>query len=195
MLKRRNRQRWTAINPDFARNIGLAERSRALATEDQSKPTLTSPEEHWRSISDAVSPKALETYNKCAAAFSIEPRYLFWDRRLIEFCLALPSEQKLSRGWDRVVLRRALTNSVPGKIQWRPDKANFNPNFARSLLMFAQGLLENVIVQDTQVIEKYVDLAALHEAYHLYKYEDASEYAIPISQVTTPALCQEHRQD
>ena len=67
--------------------------------------------------------------DKSAAAFGIEPRYPFFDRRVIEFCLGLPEEQKFADGWPRVLLRRAMEGILPGKVQWRASKANLSPNF------------------------------------------------------------------
>ena len=36
-------------------------------------------------------------FDQTAATFGLEPRYPFFDRRFVEFCLALPFKQKLQR--------------------------------------------------------------------------------------------------
>jgi asparagine synthase (glutamine-hydrolysing) len=106
--------------------------------------------------------------DRAAAAFSLEPRYPFCDRRLVEFCLALPPDQKLHQGWTRVIMRRAMANTLPDVVQWRIAKANLSPNFQRRLLDIDRVLLEDVILYDPQVIEQYVDVHALREAYRRY---------------------------
>jgi len=41
---------------------------------------------------------------------AIELRYPFWDRRLVELCVALPRNYLTSRGWTRVIPRRSLAD-------------------------------------------------------------------------------------
>jgi asparagine synthase (glutamine-hydrolysing) len=106
--------------------------------------------------------------DKAAAAFSLEPRYPFFDRRLIEYCVALPPEQKLHQGWTRMVMRRAMAGVLPEKVRWRVGKANLSPNFNRRLLDGDRDLLDGVIMFDPQVIEDYVDIDALRAAYRRY---------------------------
>jgi asparagine synthase (glutamine-hydrolysing) len=135
-----------------------------------------------------VVPFALEGLDRIAAAFSIESRYPFFDKRLVEFCLALPPEQKLNQGWTRVILRRAMTNILPTKVQWRENKANLSPNFNRSLLAFERELLEEVILNDPQAIEEYVNVPALREAYHRYTSWGNDNDAITVWRAITLAL-------
>jgi asparagine synthase (glutamine-hydrolysing) len=155
------------IRTDFARRIGLAERVRALRAKGH-KPARTAREEHWRGLTSPLLPYALEGADKAAAAFGIEPRYPFCDRRLIEFCLALPAEQKLHQGWNRVIMRRAMASNLPEKIRWRVGKAHLGSNFNRRLLDRDRGVLDDVIVKDPRVIEDYVDVQALRDVYHRY---------------------------
>ena len=37
----------------------------------------------------------------------------------MEFCLALPAEQKIQRGWTRLIMRRALSGILPAEVHWR----------------------------------------------------------------------------
>ena len=69
--------------------------------------------------------RVLEIIDRATAAFSIEPRYPFFDKRLVEFCLALPTNQKLYRGWTRIIMRRAMANILPEIVQWRVGKNDF----------------------------------------------------------------------
>ena len=177
----------TVISPAFARDVGLAERARALQG-DQYRPRQTAREEDWRLLTTGMVTNQFEVFDKAAAAFSIEPRYPFYDPRLIEFCLALPPGQKLNGGWTRVVMRRALANILPEKIRWRRGKGNLSHSFDRTLLASNRGLLEKVILEDPQVIEKYADITALREAYGRYAYEGVLHESYTVYTAVTLAL-------
>ncbi|MCK5232020.1 MAG: hypothetical protein KAR13_17235, partial [Desulfobulbaceae bacterium] len=153
----------TAINPAFARRVGVADRVR-----EEIVPVGGSGEEHWRALTSPLLPDLLETVNKAAAPFSLEGRYPFFDRRLIEFCLALPPERKFSQGWSRIILRRAMQGILPEEVQWRLTKGNLSPNFYRGLLCFEKETLDEVILRDPSIIEDYVDISALRAAYKRY---------------------------
>ncbi len=157
------------INPDFGRSVGLEERAKGLR--EPSIQARISREHHWRDINRGILAYNLELGDKVGGAFSMELRYPFLDRRLVEFCLALPPEQKLRRGWTRMVVRRALAGSLPEEIRWRIRKTNLGPNFDRGLLMFDRKLLEEVVLKNSQVIERYVDVDALHRMYYQHVFQ------------------------
>lgn len=152
------------IHADFAHRIGLAQRLRSRARPERT-PATTEREAHRRGLSSALIPYTLELADKAAAAFSLEARYPFFDRRLMEFCLALPPEQKLAAGWTRVILRRAMTGILPPAVQWRRQKANLSPNFIRRLLDCDSGPLERIVCREPAIIAPYVDIPALQAAY------------------------------
>ncbi len=152
------------VNPDFARRISLQERIRNLKGE-RSNPPRTAREDHWRTLTSGLFTSVLELSDRCAAAFSIEIRHPFMDKRLIEFCLALPPEQKLYQGWSRIVMRRAMSGVLPEEIQWRGGKTDMNPNFLRGLLTTDRRALDEIILNQCESIEKYVDIQTLSQVY------------------------------
>jgi asparagine synthase (glutamine-hydrolysing) len=131
--------------------------------------TRTAREVHWQGLNQALYAYTLEIADKAAAAFGLEARYPFFDRRVMEFCLALPADQKLGQGWNRWILRRAMKDILPPEIQWRRNKGNLSPNFHRRLLDFERENLERVILQDPAPIEPYVDREAMRGAYREYQ--------------------------
>jgi asparagine synthase (glutamine-hydrolysing) len=165
------------IRPDFARcHLGLSQGSERLP-ENQLRSVSSSRKSHWYDLTSGFNAYTLEVADKAAAAFCIEPRHPFYDRRLAEFCLALPAEQKLNRGWTRAIMRQALAGLLPDEIVWRGGKADLSRNFARGLLAFERETLDEVILNDPQSIEAYVDITALRKAYDQYvfwgRYSDA----------------------
>jgi len=165
------------LNPDFARRVSLGKRWQTLQG-THFKPGRNAREEQCRLLTMGLSTLVVEESTRSAAAFSMELRYPFFDRRLVEFCLSLPPAQKLRDGWSRVVLRHALATSLPNEVRWRRSKGRFNPVLVRGLLAFERERLEAVILHDPRVIQEYLDVAALREAYQRYVSQGTASDAI-----------------
>lgn len=60
-----------------------------------------------------------------------ELRYPMMDKRLLEFCLALPLDLKVNKGYKRYAIRAGLNNILPPEIQWRNSKTAFSPDYNR----------------------------------------------------------------
>jgi asparagine synthase (glutamine-hydrolysing) len=167
------------INPGFAKRVGLAERAQVLL-DVLSAPTYSARAEHWQGLNSGLLPYVLEMADRAASAFSLDPRYPFCDRRLVEFCLAVPANQKLHQGWTRVIMRRAMIDILPNEVRWRIGKANLSPNFQLRLLNGHRELLENIILKDPGLIEEYVDVAALQTVYSRYVSQQTAKDALVV---------------
>ena len=75
----------------------------------------------------------LEVADQASSAFELDVRYPFFDRRLMQFCVSLPSDQKLAGGWPRLVFRRAMQGILPPAVQWRAQKQDLSPSLLRGL--------------------------------------------------------------
>jgi asparagine synthase (glutamine-hydrolysing) len=106
--------------------------------------------------------------DKTSAAFSIQTRYPFWDKRLMEFCLAIPPDQTLFRSWGRIVLRRAMDGILPPEVQWRRDKTDFTPNFLHGLLDVDRECLDDVIWNDSTALQEFIDISAMQDVYRRF---------------------------
>jgi len=100
--------------------------------------------------------QALEVLDHTAAAFGVELRLPFWDRQLVEFCLSLPPQQKLHKGRDRVIFRRAMHDVVPEKIRWRVGKTDFTPSLFHGLLSFDQSRIAYSVRNPTESVLRYI---------------------------------------
>jgi asparagine synthase (glutamine-hydrolysing) len=169
-VRRMRRRRESAllahsvIRPEFAREMGVLERLEASEARNQ-RPARTPGEAHRRAMESGLIQHALEMADKTAAAFAVEPRYPFLDRRLMELCLAIPADQKLRGGWTRSLMRRAMRGILPEEVRWRPTKANLAPNFTRRLLAQDRAFLSGILLGEPEVIEQFVDTTALRHAY------------------------------
>jgi asparagine synthase (glutamine-hydrolysing) len=106
-------------------------------------------------------PGTLEVLNKAASAFAVDVRFPFWDRRLVEFCLALPPEQKLNKGLNRIVMRRAMDGVLPEKVLWRGGKTDMTPSFNYGILNYERDRLTRAITKNSHVIEEYSNVGEL----------------------------------
>jgi asparagine synthase (glutamine-hydrolysing) len=160
---------WSAIlNAEFVQRIGLEERYQAWK-KVQSNFGQDERERHYRNIAtQGLTSFAAEMQDKTCAAFAIEERYPFWDKRLVEFCLSLPAEQKLHMGFNRIVMRRAMANILPVEVQWRRGKADFSSNLAHGLLSFDQERLHKLINNDLGVFAEYANITFLQEIYQRF---------------------------
>ena len=169
----------TVIRRDFATRMGVPERVEAFERRREA-PVRTAREAHGRAMRSGLIPYALEMADKAAAGFGVEPRYPFFDRRLMELCLALPADQKLDGGWSRLVMRRAMIGTLPEAVCWRADKANLAPNFRRRLLEQDRPLLDEVIRKQSGVLEEFVDIPALRRAYDRYERQPTNPDALTL---------------
>jgi asparagine synthase (glutamine-hydrolysing) len=156
----------TLVRDDFTRRMALKERAQNLT---RAKRPRTAREFHARVLNLSLYAHTLEMADKASAAFGVEARYPFFDRRLIEFCLALPATQKLSNGWNRAVFRRAMEGILPAEIQWRANKGNLSPNFHRRLLDFNGSTLDAIASRKDSIFSQYVDTAAMQQALQQYR--------------------------
>lgn len=71
-----------------------------------------------------VMPSLLRFEDRNSMAFSLEARLPFLDYRIVEFALSLPEELKINKGWQKFILREAVSE-MPDSIKWRKDKKGF----------------------------------------------------------------------
>ncbi|MCR5093845.1 MAG: asparagine synthase (glutamine-hydrolyzing) [Lachnospiraceae bacterium] len=74
-------------------------------------------------FSSIVLPALLRYVDRNSMAFSIEDRLPFLDMRLVEFCMQLPMNAKIHKGWSKAIMRRTLR--MPESVRKRRDKIGF----------------------------------------------------------------------
>ncbi|MBZ9821131.1 lasso peptide isopeptide bond-forming cyclase [Mesorhizobium sp. CA4] len=159
------RAAWTGlVNPELARRTDLAERFHRSGYMPVSVTASEALTHRWL-LSSGLVPHAFEVLDKAAANFGVEPRYPFWDKPLVEFCLALPGEDKLKDGFGRHVLRRAMQGVLPPAVQWRRDKIDFTANLVKGMLGNHRELLDRLLISDSERIAPYVNLPEVNAVY------------------------------
>ena len=142
------------IAPEFARRIGLQD---ALAELRARNPApRTSREFQIQTLSGGLFQSTFEWMDRIHAARGVEPRYPFFDRRLVEFCLDLPARLRLREGWTRFVLRSAVPE-LPDEVRWRGWKTNLEGNFIERFVAVDQGRVEAVLSRPDARFPAFVD--------------------------------------
>jgi asparagine synthase (glutamine-hydrolysing) len=146
----------------FVERIDLAERlaEHRLASEQ----ALTVRGAQLRTLNSAHLMYSFEKFGHYAAANGVEARHPFMDKRLVEYCLALPPNQSMSGGWTRVVMRRAMGGIVPDRVQWRVGKASLAAPYSYLLKEASAAPLEGLVSRLDEAGE-YLDVRYLQEQY------------------------------
>lgn len=144
------------IRPEFAQRAGFTDYPTAGPVNGRVMPR-SARENHWRELASGLNAYSLELFDKAASAFNIELRFPFYDRRLMEFCLALPGELKLSDGWTRYILRAAMQGTLPEKVRWRTSKSNVFQAFNLQFYRIGRLTLEAALVKSIRLLKEYVD--------------------------------------
>ncbi|PWT81463.1 MAG: asparagine synthetase B [Acidobacteria bacterium] len=155
------------INPQFARRISLTERVWQLQN-DSYPPDRSTRQHHWNCIASGMDHFLLESFEKAGGAHSLELRYPFFDRRVVEFCLSLPPGQRLQSGWPRSILRRSMEGILPPVVQWRVGKADMSANFKLKLLEYERETLDHIVYKSDALLAEYIDLPTVQRSYEKY---------------------------
>jgi asparagine synthase (glutamine-hydrolysing) len=124
------RERFPDFIPnEFARRIDLIGRLRAIAP----RPAGTSYSQlsmfEW--FSDGWMAHVMEREDRSSAQAGIEEAHPFYDLRLIEFCFALPEDQRVRNNCTKYVLRNAMKGLLPESIRARSTKSELTQTLVR----------------------------------------------------------------
>ncbi len=130
--------------PDFARRTGLAGRGRALPSRTISG-NLARQEIYANLVSVPWYWRLANWYDRSAAAFGIEVRQPFLDRRLFEYILAIPGEQLFRVDLSKSLLRRSMEGILPDRIRLRKRKTRFGTFLDSGLRGKASGEIRELL--------------------------------------------------
>lgn len=139
------------------------------AISDVNADADTEASQHLAVMRSVNQISSLETLELTAALAGLDVRFPFFDKRLVEFCLALPSEQKLDQGQIRLILRRAMEGILPKAIQWRASKFDFTPHIAMGLISHHSQLIKSIINNDANGLGDYINLGQVRKDFEYIK--------------------------
>ena len=121
-------------------------------------------DEHLFQLESPFLAEGLELFDRVLAPFGIEGRYPFFDRRLAEYCLSLPADQKLADGYSRMVARRAMEGILPEAVRWRAGKGAPGLHIIAALRANSPEWAD-FFGRDAAAVEKWVDVDALRKTH------------------------------
>jgi asparagine synthase (glutamine-hydrolysing) len=151
------------IQNDFAKRTGLAEYSINFRKKELQQKT--SREHHFLDLSSHPFSLGLEAINKNAEDHAVEPCFPFLDRRVVEFCLALPPEQRIRHGYMRAIERESFKDYLPSEIRHRASKAVADPYIRYSLVKYEKIKLKDLFCNHPDLLTPYINLDVIHEEY------------------------------
>jgi asparagine synthase (glutamine-hydrolysing) len=156
--------RNSMIDRDFAARIGLRDKLVTINGDTQWN-VRDSRENDAFTLSAPFLTSAVERYDRMAASQSVEARHPFLDKRVLEFCLALPLSVKQSGGWGKSIVRHASAGLVPESVRWRrPTATNLNQHFFVQLMQPQLNEMLNEVRSGLKEIAGYVNHASVSGA-------------------------------
>ncbi|MDS0260023.1 asparagine synthase-related protein [Haloarcula sp. S1CR25-12] len=152
---------FAPLDGGFARRSGLVDR---IAADQRRGQPRTQRAIRRRALTTDEPAFNLELNDIAGAAHGVEPRFPYFDKRLVEFAVALPPGHTVSDGLDRTIVRRALADVLPAAVRDRTDKAEFSPNVVYGLQRYDTDLVERTLADGEPAVGRYLDGDALANA-------------------------------
>ena len=87
----------------------------------------------------------IERYQRVAAYCGVEARHPLMDKRLVEFCVSLPWDQKVRNGWVKYALRRSAEAVAPPEIAWRQTWDHLGYRFLNAWMAQSSARMDDLI--------------------------------------------------
>ena len=173
LRKGRPRDPGTAfINPDFARRNDLQERLRQRL--DWRPFGDLARAGSFRAATQGFQVHAIEMEERSAAGFHLELRHPFHDRRVVEFGLGLPPDQRWRHGLHKHVLREAMRDLLPVSVRQRSSKAEFSRVFVEALLAIGRDSFDRLGIAEAGWVDGRVVLGMFDKMEQRYRTESLS---------------------
>ena len=189
-----NNIRESIMSRTFADRVQLSDRLQALQIHRSYGCNLSPGQESAEAVNHPYLTAGIERYNRVASALGIEPRHPFLDRRVVEFCVALPGAQKLNQGWPKAILRNAMAGRLPDEVRWRLGKQHLGWAYTAKFMEIIQENLRLAINENMNILKQFVDEKALNNACQSYFAAKDPEQAQKVYEAAHLAVWLKHRQ-
>lgn len=119
---------------------------------------------------------AVEGIEAFSARFGIEVRYPFLDRRVAEFVIGLPAEQRW-RGQSKFILREAMHGILPESVRTRRGKADFSSLLESELTGKYAGKIRHAFANSSLAAAGILDREKLLGLFDMYQAKRDSRFA------------------
>jgi asparagine synthase (glutamine-hydrolysing) len=120
------------VMPTFAARTKLLDR---LCARQPLPPSRTfTQQDLFHTYLSGQLPYGLEIDGRWTARFRLEARHPFLDRRILEFALAIPDDQRFRPGVSKFVLRNSMRGILPERVRLRSDKSNLSELYPMAMI-------------------------------------------------------------
>lgn len=157
------------MSTDFAKSITLKELLISRRSNGLKHRGLSPNQQQINMIKRPFMSRMPVSEDAMASACSVEPRHPFYDRRLVEYALGMPWQQKNSGGWEKLALRHAMKGYVPDSIRWRKGRQHVGWEYDYAMVHMLGPRLESGLCDKSNAVYEYVDHDKVSRAYGLWK--------------------------
>lgn len=162
----------TLIGPDFADRICLTDRLDRLAAYGWAEKGESLAEKHARAINHPYLSAGIDRYGRVAAFHGVESAHPFLDKRLAEFCVSIPWEQKTRDGWTKYLMRRMMNGDIPESVRLRMGREHLGWSFLKVYIETNQDRFRDAARTGFDSLSEYIDGSVLKQ---LCDQKDVSE--------------------
>lgn len=166
-VKRRELENEDVIRKDFLDRVGMKERKRRFGL-DRKWVVVSEREAHAYRLGVGSIPFVMEMLDHTTSAQGLDAVHPFMDRRLAEYCLAMPGRLKISEEFSRLTLRKGMEGILPPEIQWRNQKSDFTNSFTRGLRELDRSMLESICLNPPAALFEFVEPAMLKRLFERF---------------------------
>ena len=183
-LQARQFIRSSLISPDFAARVNLADRLRRYADArvgslyDEASHSVTRIEQIYTTC-------GMERYRRVGAWHGVDPRHPFADRRVLELCVNLPDAERMSDGWSKFVLRRAMQSRLPAGVCWRADKQHLGLRLIGNLVRGEVDTVQPRLTAYRSVLSSFMNMNKLDVAARNWQQADRTGSQVAILDALT----------
>jgi len=159
------------LKQSFREKVGLDDYIQELHEREKAAGSHSFRQRHLNSITSGLMANATEMVRFVADQAGLEINCPFFDRRMIEFCLALPVEQKMRNGYNRSVMRGAMKDFLPPLIRDRFKKGCLTVNFTRGIHDQAEKIIRDALGSARFLTNEYIELDDLEKTWYETKKE------------------------
>ena len=157
------------INTEFANRMGL------ISPLGQTKIPTDRVQSSMQDLELYILKSLQGLRSECSAFYPINRALPYLDRRILEFCLAVPPHLKFQNGWGRYLIRKSMDGILPSQIQWRRSKGPFSPDYYDRLRTFRREVTTTLdMVDENEAAYHYLDIQRIRQT--LTQYSQRSDW-------------------
>ena len=156
---------YSAIHPDFVRRINLLDRMRQRGHDPWFQPVSGCRLMQTNLIRPGMSNVGC-FWHEAGHAFGIDILDPTLDRRVMEFCIAIPDDQYFKDGVDRRLVRRAFKGMMPDEVLLNRRKGLQSADIVYRIRHFA-GEVDTALarLEQSQLAREYLDIDKMRQVF------------------------------